>query len=65
LAVSQAIARLADVETPVIDRVVAWAHEQLSKQTERRDVNARTPQRYGLRNLQELIAFTADGEART
>jgi hypothetical protein len=63
LAVTQAIAGLVDVETPVIDRVVAWAHRQLSKQTERRGLNARTPQRYGLRTLQELIAFTVDAEA--
>jgi hypothetical protein len=65
LAVSQAIARLADVETPVIDRVVAWAQGQVSKQTERRGFNARTPQEYGLRNLQELIAFTVEAKAGT
>jgi hypothetical protein len=97
LAVSQAIARLADVETRVIDRVVAWALGQLSQQTEGResadpespqgdrerpdsaldlaiqagqkggylDLDARTPQKYGLRTLEELIAFSADAEAET
>jgi hypothetical protein len=65
LAVSQAIARLADVETHVIDQVVAWANEQLGKETKRQDTNARTPQKYGLRNLEALIAFGVEAEAQT
>ena len=65
LSVSQAIARLADVDTPTMDRVVAWAQGRLSKQTERMELNARTPQAYGLGNLRELIAFSVDAEAGT
>jgi hypothetical protein len=65
LSVSQAIARLAGVETRVMDRVAAWAQGQLSKQTERIDLSARTPQAYGVGSLQELIAFTVDAAAGT
>lgn len=65
LAVSQAIARLADVETPLIDRVVAWARGQLTKQTGGRDFDERTPQKYGLSTLQDLIAFTVEADAGT
>jgi hypothetical protein len=62
LAVTQAIAYLADVETPVIDRVVAWARGQLSSRTGGGDLHARTPQHYGLGTLEELIAFTVDAQ---
>ncbi len=60
LAVSRAIARLAGVDTPAMDRVVAWADARLEQETGGRNAGARIPQRYGLRNLEELIAFTID-----
>jgi hypothetical protein len=64
LAVSQAIARLAQVETPIIDQVVAWAKAQLCRETNRQDINPRTPQEYGLSNLGELIAFTVEAKTQ-
>jgi len=58
LAVSRAIAELAGVETPTMDEVIAWAGAQLGKDYLGRDAReARIPQRYGLRSLEELIAF--------
>ena len=58
LAVSRAIAALAGVETPTIDRVVTWAGERLGKDYLDRDANlARIPQNYGLDSLERLIAF--------
>ncbi len=59
LAVSRAIATLAEVGTPAMDRVIAWASERLGKDYLGRDAClARIPQRYGLDNLERLIAFT-------
>jgi hypothetical protein len=58
LAVSRAIAALAGVETPTIDRVVAWAGERLGKDYLGRDASlTRTPQNYGLDSLERLLAF--------
>ena len=58
LAVSRAIAGLAGVETPTMDRVIAWAGAQLDKDYLGRDAGeARIPQKYGLRSLEALIAF--------
>ena len=58
LAVSRAIATLAGVETPTMDRVISWAGERLGKDFLGRDSNlARIPQNYGLDRLERLIAF--------
>ena len=59
LAVSRAIAALAGVETPAMDRVIAWAGERLGSDYLGRDaLQARIPQRYGLDSLEALLAFT-------
>jgi hypothetical protein len=59
LAVSRAIASLAGVGTPAMDRVIAWAGEKLGKDYLGRDANlARIPQKYGLDSLDRLLAFT-------
>ena len=59
LAVSRAIAAMAGVETPTVDRVIAWASERLGKDYLGRDANlARIPQNYGLDSLERLISFT-------
>jgi hypothetical protein len=61
LAVSRAIAALAGMETPTIDRVIAWAGERLGKDYLGRDASqARIPQNYGLADLAQLIAFSAE-----
>jgi hypothetical protein len=58
LAVSRAIASLAGVETPTMDEVIAWAGAQLGKDYLGRDAKeTRIPQKYGLGNLEALIAF--------
>jgi len=57
LMVSQAIADLAAVETPVMDEVVAWAVEHLG---EGAVDGARTPQAYGLGDLDDLVAFATE-----
>jgi hypothetical protein len=58
LAVSRAIAELAGVETPTMGEVIAWAGAQLGKDYLGRDAReARIPQKYGLGNLEALIAF--------
>jgi len=63
LAVSRAIGALAGVETPAMDRVIAWAGERLGKDYLGRDaLEARIPQRYGLEDLEALMAFTKEGE---
>jgi hypothetical protein len=57
LAVSRAIAQLAGVETPTMDKVIAWAGEKLGKDYLGRDMaEARIPQNYGLENLEQLLA---------
>ena len=61
LAVSRAIARLGGVETPTMDEVIAWAGAQLGKDYLGRDAGeARIPQKYGLGDLEQLIAFVTD-----
>ncbi len=61
LAVSRAIASLAGVETPTMDKVTAWAGAQLGKDYLDRDASeARIPQKYGLGSLEQLIDFTAE-----
>ncbi|MBN1660173.1 MAG: NAD/NADP octopine/nopaline dehydrogenase family protein [Anaerolineae bacterium] len=58
LAVTRAIANLAEVKTPTIDRVVAWAGERLGKDYLGRDAAlARIPQNYGLDSLERLVSF--------
>ena len=58
LAASRAIAALAGVETPAMDRVIAWAGERLGQDYLGRDAGqARIPQKYGLDSLARLIAF--------
>ena len=58
LAVSRAIAKLAGVETPTMDEVIAWAGVQLGKDYLGQDASeARIPQKYGLGDLEALIAF--------
>ena len=61
LAVSRAIAALAGVETPTMDRVIEWAGEQLGKDYLGRDSRqTRSPQNYGFANLAQLLAFAAE-----
>ena len=61
LAVSRAIAGLAGVETPTIDKVIDWAGARLGKDYVGRDADeARIPQRYGLEDLEQLIAFATE-----
>jgi len=61
LAASRAIAHLAGVETPAMDRVIAWAGERLGRDYLGRDAGeARIPERYGLETLEQLIAFTME-----
>jgi hypothetical protein len=58
LVVSRAIATLAEVETPAMDRVIAWAGERLGKDFLGKDADqARSPQKYGLDSLKQLVAF--------
>lgn len=57
LAVSQGIARLARVETPVMDEVVDWARERLGDGAGEGSAHGRTPQVYGLHELDALIRF--------
>jgi hypothetical protein len=61
LAVSRAIAALADVETPTVDEVIAWAGARLGKDyLGRGAAEARLPQNYGLESLAQLLAFAAE-----
>jgi hypothetical protein len=62
LVVTRGIAELADVATPVIDRVITWAQARLEKQylvkgkLQGRDVAAsRAPQPYGFEKLDDVI----------
>jgi hypothetical protein len=65
LAVSRAIAQMADVRTPTMDRVIAWAGARLSKDYLGRDASqARIPQAYGLDSLDQLLSFAAETESR-
>ena len=61
LVASQAIARLAGVETPAMDRVIAWAGGRLGRDYLGRDAGeARIPQKYGLESVEQLIAFAVE-----
>jgi hypothetical protein len=66
LAVSRAIADLAGVETPMMDRVIAWAGQKLGKDyvgrgaADKLTTEARVPQRYGLQDLKALIDFATE-----
>ncbi len=62
LAVTRGIAELANLDTPVIDRVIEWAQARLNKQYLRhgklqgRDLaETRAPQRYGIEHLSRLV----------
>lgn len=58
LAISQAIAKLAGLDTPTIDKVCAWACERLSKDYLNRNASeTHIPQKYGLESLQDLLEF--------
>jgi hypothetical protein len=59
LVVSRAIASLAGVETPAMDEVIAWAGARLRKDYLGRHwaSETRVPQRYGLDDLEHLLAF--------
>ena len=64
LAVSRAIAALAGVETPAMDRVTAWAGENLDQDFLGKDADqTRIPQNYGLVSLERLIAFADERPA--
>ncbi len=59
LAVSRAIAELADVATPVMTEVIAWANDKIGADIAGADAtSARTPQNYGLRDLERVLDFT-------
>jgi hypothetical protein len=61
LAVSRAIAALAGVQTPAMDRVIDWTSERLDKDYLGRDAGlARIPQKYGLDSLERLLGFTEE-----
>jgi hypothetical protein len=65
LAVSRAIAQMADVQTPTMDRVIAWAGTRLGKDYLGCDAGqARIPQAYGLDSLDQLLAFAAESNGR-
>jgi hypothetical protein len=65
LAVSRAIASLVEVETPAIDRLIAWAGGWLGKDYLGRDASqARIPQAYGLDSLDQLLSFASETERR-
>lgn len=58
---TRAIAGLAGVDTPVVDRVIAWAGGRLGRDYLGRDIMlARIPQKYGLATLSQLVAFAAE-----
>ena len=60
LAVSQAIARLAGVATPVMDLVVDWARQRVRGEAGGEETNDRTPQTHDLNDLEALIRFTME-----
>ena len=61
LSVSRAIANMADVQTPTMDKVIAWAGAWLGEDYLGRDAGqARIPQTYGLSNLDHLFSFAAE-----
>lgn len=61
LVVSRALAQLAEVETPVMDRVIAWAGDRLGRDYLGQQAHqARIPQNYGLNTLEQLIDFSLE-----
>jgi len=65
LAVSRTIAKMADVQTPTMDRVLTWAGARLGKDYLGRDAGqARIPQAYGLESLDQLLSFATETENR-
>jgi hypothetical protein len=61
LTVTRAIADLAGVQTPAIDRVIAWAGVRLGKDYLGPHAHeTRIPQKYGWEKLDELLAFAAE-----
>ena len=64
LAVAKSIGEMANVSTPTLDAVIEWAQNKLGKRyllngkLTGEDVHElRIPQNYGLKNLDELLAF--------
>ena len=64
LAISKAIGQIADVVTPTLDAVIEWSQNKLGKRylvngklagEDMREL--RIPQNYGIKNLDELLAF--------
>jgi hypothetical protein len=64
LAISKAIGQIADVATPMLDAVTEWSQNKLGKRylvngklagEDMREL--RIPQNYGIKNLDELLAF--------
>jgi hypothetical protein len=65
LAVSRAIAKMANVQTPTIDKVISWTGTRLGKDYLGRDAGqARIPQAFGLDSLDQLLSFAAESEGR-
>jgi hypothetical protein len=61
LAVSRAIAHLAGIKTPAIDRVITWSGARLGRDYLSQDAGrARLPQAYGLDSLAQLLSFTTE-----
>ncbi|MFV2043423.1 MAG: NAD/NADP octopine/nopaline dehydrogenase family protein [Anaerolineales bacterium] len=63
LLVTRGIAELCNVSTPAIDRVIEWAQTALSREWLEHDrlrgrdlANSRIPQRFGIRELSELVS---------
>jgi hypothetical protein len=65
LAVSRTIANMADVQTPMMDRVIAWAGTRLGKDYLGSDADeARIPQAHGLHSLDQLLAFATETHSK-
>jgi opine dehydrogenase len=65
LAVSRTIANMASVQTPTMDRVIAWAGARLGRDFLGHDAGqARIPQAHGLDSLDQLLSFSSETESR-
>ena len=62
LMVSQAIGRLTGTASPVMDEVVDWALERLAT-VSGSALRGRTPQAYGLNDVNTLVRFATEGES--
>jgi hypothetical protein len=61
LSISQSIGRLAGVDTPAIESVIAWAEEHLGKDYMDANIEeTRTPQRFGIQDIEALITFNSE-----